>query len=368
MERRRRRVAVLTGIFPPDIGGPASSVPRLARSLGNAGYEVTVVTLGESTDQSPDDPCRVIRVKRGLPPWRRLPAVIRSTIRSRPDVVFANGLHAESALLPSVPLVHKIVGDWAWERARNRHWTDRGIESFADARMPARPRLMRALRSHVTRRADRVVVPSHYLGGLVTRWGVESSRVRVIPNAAPAVLEPPDRRPRRLLYVGRLVSWKHVDHVLGVLPELDGVELDVVGSGPEEEDLRRLAEGTGVAGRVHFHGPLRQEEAMGLMRENAGVLVLPSSYEGMPHVVLEAFAAGLPVVASAAGGTPEIVEPGVSGLLYPWGQTEQLRASLEQALEPDVAARLATGGAEVARRLTMESTTASTVGVLEELL
>jgi glycogen(starch) synthase len=148
---------------------------------------------------------------------------------------------------------------------------------------------------------------------------------------------------------------------------MDGVELEIIGSGPEDSELRSLAARLGLLERVTFRGALSREETWRRLREDAGLLVLPSSYEGMPHVVLEAFAAGVPVVASAAGGTPEVVEHGVSGLLYRCRAVGELRAALERGLEPATAGKLVEGGSKVARRLTLEGMTAATRSVLEEV-
>ena len=113
------RIAILTGIFPPDIGGPATSVPQIVTCLEDEGHSVSVVALAERTDRSRDDSCEVVRVARALPWPRRALAVLRATAALRPDVVLANGLHLESAFLRRIPVVQKIVGDWAWERATN---------------------------------------------------------------------------------------------------------------------------------------------------------------------------------------------------------------------------------------------------------
>jgi glycosyltransferase involved in cell wall biosynthesis len=169
------------------------------------------------------------------------------------------------------------------------------------------------------------------------------------------------------VYIGRLVRWKRVDDVLRVLGELGDTTLSIVGSGPEEARLRGLVVELGLEERVELHGAVPAGETSRLLHES-GVLVLPSSYEGMPHVVLEAFAAGVPVVASDAGGTPELVEHGVSGLLYPCGQLRGLRRAIETALRPEVGLRIAAGGAEVARQLTVEAMARSTRDVLQEVL
>jgi glycosyltransferase involved in cell wall biosynthesis len=363
----KRRVVILTGIFPPDIGGPATSVPELARSLRGEGYGVAVVTLSES-DLGGADPCPVIRVPRQLSRGRRTTAVWRAALSARPSVVFANGLHLESALLPHVPVIQKLVGDWAWERARNAGATNLSLEDFQSADLSPKVRALCALRSAVTRRARLVVVPSRHLAGVVQNWGISRSRVRVIPNAAPPVVDetPRLRADGRALFVGRLVAWKHVDHILQVLTRFPSLGLDVIGTGPEYESLQRMARSMGVEHRVQFLGALPRPQVLEHM-DNAAFLVLASSHEGMPHVVLEAFARGLPVVASNGGGTPEIVVDGNSGVLYPAGDVDALAAAIRQIGRPDIAMEVVRGGFETARRLSLARMTKATIEVVQEV-
>jgi glycosyltransferase involved in cell wall biosynthesis len=360
------RVTILTGIFPPDIGGPATSVPELVGWLAENDWDPAVVTLGEANETARET-FPVARVPRRLSWARRALAVSRAVRRSRPEVVLANGLHLESTLVSGAPVVQKIVGDWAWERAVNRSWTTVGIDQFQRARIRPRARAVRLLRGAVTRRARRVIVPSRHLARLVQSWGVAPQRISVVPNAAPKLEPAKQREPRRGVFVGRLVAWKHVDHTITVLPRLPDLTLDVVGDGPALESLRLLAELLGVRDRVTFHGSLPREEALRLMA-SAGFLALPSSYEGMPHVVLEAFALGVPVVASDAPGTAEIVENGVSGLVYGCGQLEQLEDTLRMVTIPEVADRLSSGGRAAAARLNLEASAASTSSALHAAL
>jgi glycosyltransferase involved in cell wall biosynthesis len=361
------RVTILTGIFPPDIGGPATSVPELVEWLANNGWDPTVVTLADATESGGGDQVPVIRVPRGFPWPRRALAINRAVQSSRPQVVLANGLHLESAFQAKIPLVQKIVGDWAWERARNRGWTEVGIDAFQQAPVGARTRALRLLRGAVTRRARGVIVPSQHLAKLVRGWGVDASRITVVPNAAPE-LEPGSRRDaQRGVFLGRLVSWKHVDHAISVLPRLPEVQLDVIGTGPALEQLQRLALSLEVEGRVAFHGALPRERALALM-SSAGFLALPSSYEGMPHVVLEAFALGVPVIASDAPGTAEIVEDGMSGLLYRFGELDELEISLRKVSNPGLAERLSRGGRAAASRFSLDASAAGMSRALEKAL
>jgi glycosyltransferase involved in cell wall biosynthesis len=363
----RHRVTVLTGIFPPDIGGPATSVPALARYLAEAGRPVTVVTLADRPVSSASDPCRVVRIRRGSPMMQRVWAVRKALLETTPDVVLANGLHLEATLALHVPVVQKIVGDWAWEKARNRGWTFVGVDAFEQAPLAMKARTVRRLRGAVTRRAQMVIAPSRYVAGLVRSWGVDDERIRVVPNAAPLPTPSSAERSQRGLFAGRLVPWKHLDHAIRVVARLPGLGLDVVGTGPVLEDLKYLSRSLKVERRVVFHGLLTRDSVLEMMRK-AGFLVLSSSYEGMPHVVLEAFAVGLPVVAADAAGIPEIVEDRVSGLIYPWGSLDALEDALRTVSRPEVASRLAAGGLAVAERLALEPSARATIEVLDEAL
>jgi glycosyltransferase involved in cell wall biosynthesis len=360
------RVTVLTGIFPPDIGGPATSVPELVRGLAEEDWDPTVVTLADTIGPHADT-IPVVRVPRGMPWPRRALAIGGAVRRSRPEIVFANGLHLESAFLRDVPVVQKIVGDWAWERARNRRWTDLGIDDFQHAQVGPRVHALRALRGAVTRRARSVIVPSRHLAGLIRSWGIGAGRIRVVPNGAP-VLEPaPERDLRRGVFVGRLVSWKNVDHAIRALARLPHLTLDVVGQGPELDPLRAVARSLGVDKRVVFHGALPRQQALATL-SRAGFLVLPSSYEGMPHVVLEAFALGVPVVASDAPGIRELIEDRVSGLVYRAGDLQELEDALRQVTNPQLASGLVCGGRAASARFTPHATAAATSRALRDAL
>jgi len=110
---------------------------------------------------------------------------------------------------------------------------------------------------------------------------------------------------RVVLTAARLTPWKGVNRLIAALPAwreaVPGTNLVIVGDGPERANLERLAHEVGVAEAVTFVGQV-PHEWMPLYLRAADVFVLYSGYEGLPHVVLEAMAAGVPVVASRKGG------------------------------------------------------------------
>jgi glycosyltransferase involved in cell wall biosynthesis len=266
----------------------------------------------------------VVRLRRGEFKPLRVVRTVRTLLQlgRGHDVLFVNGLALESVLAHFFlrkPLVMKVVGDLAWERATTLGWTEDNFEAFQQKRYGWRTELLKALRSWWTRRAHRIIVPSQYLAAWVARWGVPEEKIVVIYNAVEPVdgLEPlpvPLTTPVKAVTVGRLVPWKRVDGLLEALKEVPDLGLVVVGDGPERSRLVRLARDLQISDRVYFAGQRSQKEALGLMAA-CDLFVLNSTYEGLPHVVLEAMALGLPVVATAVGGTPKVVKDGETGVL-----------------------------------------------------
>jgi len=133
-----------------------------------------------------------------------------------------------------------------------------------------------------------------------------------------------------LITVCSLIPRKGVDQIVRALARLGGVQptLNVVGTGPEEQSLREMANSLGLAGRVTFRGRVAPGEVPALLAE-ADVFVLASHSEGRPNVVLEAMATGLPVIASDIAGVSEVVEHGRTGLLFDDGEMVQLARCIE---------------------------------------
>jgi glycosyltransferase involved in cell wall biosynthesis len=319
------RILVITGIFPPDIGGPATYVPQVATALVEHQHTVVVVTLSDARgDPAPSYPFRVVRLRRGIfKPLRIILTIITLLwLGRRTDLLFVNGLYLEAVaanFFLRKPLVEKIVGDWAWERATNRGWVKDNFEEFQKITYGVRVEALKTLRRFCVRRADIVITPSRYLARWLSHWGVAEKKITVVYNAVepvfPTPYDPiPLSTPIKVVTVGRLVPWKQVDHLIVAMAQCDGAGLVIVGDGPERKRLEELVRSRDVADRVYFAGQRSKEETLSLMAA-CDLLVLNSTYEGFPHVVLEAMSVGLPVVATSVGGTPELVRDGENGVL-----------------------------------------------------
>lgn len=167
------------------------------------------------------------------------------------------------------------------------------------------------------KRVDLFISPSEYLRTLLVRWGLEARKVVHLPNyVRTAEFEPRFEPGGYALFVGRLSFEKGLWTLLDAAAGLPEVEFRIVGRGPEGEALqadvsrRRLA-------NVRLEGFKHGEELREIYR-NALCVVMPSEWpENSPMVVYEAFASGKPVVGTAIGGIPELIQPGVDGLVVP---------------------------------------------------
>jgi len=339
-------VVVVSGIWPPDVGGPASHAPALAAALLAAGHGVEVVTTADAPPAPRPFPVRwVSRAKRA--PLRHL-AVVREVARAArsADRVYATTMVRRCALgaaLARRPLVVKLVADEAYERERRTGRFDGSLEDFQ--RLPGGPRVraLRSTRNAALRRARRVVVPSAYLREIALGWGLSADRVTVVPNPAPEVPEHPTREEARaalgiegfaLGTAGRLTAQKALGDALEAVGRVPGVELLVRGDGPERGPLERRAAEVGVADRVRFLGPGTRDDVVTLFRAVDAALVT-SAWENLPHTALEALAAGTPVIATAVGGIPEVVVDGENGLLVPPRDVDAIGRAIERVRHDD---------------------------------
>lgn len=246
-----------------------------------------------------------------------------------------------------------------------------------DERFSTQPLVARAQRAAAqasARLCTAVVAVSHHLGRVLVDQGVPGARIVVVHNGVrvqPPAAPPPPEEELRLLCVARLAPVKGQALLLEALERLGpGVLVSFAGDdlehgGAYRRELEQLAERLGVADRVDFLG--HRDDIPGLI-EGAHALVLPSLAEGLPVVALEAMERGRAVVAAAAGGTPEVVENGVTGLLVEPGSVAGLADALARLREePELARRLGSAGrARIEREFTLERMTDRTLAVLED--
>jgi len=296
------------------VGGAQTVLLRLLRGLDRERFRPAVACLFNGQG-SVAQQIRALGIEvfdaqmRGKTDLGAMVRLYRHIRRLRPTILHAHLFHANLPArvlgrLAGVPIVicteHTMAMEPPWRYRLNR-WTV-GL-------------------------ADRVVAISANVRDFCrTRIGLPEEKLVLIPNGVelpelplPAPWEaraalglPPDG-----LVIGaisRLDPVKGIDVLLEALPQVEEAALVVIGDGPQRAALEALAARLGVSHRVSWAG--FQQDAVRLLPA-CDLFVQPSLYEGLPTTVMEAMAAGLPVVATAVGGTPEVVADGVTGLLVP---------------------------------------------------
>lgn len=346
---------------PHDLSGVGEQVLQLAAGLRERGHEVRILGRGEGGARGP----KVLFPATVVPPFRR---VLRDF---RPEVVqvhesdgglAARWLARARRRMASPPLLVALLQvSYVEERRAVRDLVAEGRVLGSPGPVERRFRrwkapLQIALGRWTARAADLVLAPSETTARELERdYGVRG--VRTVPNVTGGLAvgrEEPEGLPAEggeLLFVGRLRIRKGVEVLLEALAERgDGRPtprrtLLIAGDGEHRRALEARAAELGLGpARVRFLGRASAPRVRGLLAR-ASALVVPSIYEGMPLVVLEAMEAGVPVVASRVSGIPEVVVDGETGWLVPCEDPAALAAALaEVERDPELARRRGEGG------------------------
>ncbi len=304
------KVLIATGLYPPEIGGPATYTVLLEKQLPKLGYSVDVVAFSRS---------------------RRFPRVIRHIhffFRVIKHGVGVNLIFAQDVSSAGFPawLAAKILrkrffirvpGDYAWEQSTQRFGVKESIDEFQNKKYSFRVELLRLVQKIVTKYADVVVTPSNYFKELVTNWGVNPKKVHAIYNGVDLDIKADlsEKVGKKMIVTsGRLVPWKGFAVLIKIMKDLPDWDLVILGSGPEDEKLKQFSVEHGVEERVHLMGQATRQQVFGWCCV-ADVFVLNTHFESFSYQIIEAMYSGTPVIATTTGSLPELIDSGVEGLL-----------------------------------------------------
>jgi len=326
------RIGILMGSLPPEtIGGAELQAEKLARFLAR---KHRILFLIRSNNDLPREEQRYgyfIKRRRfigfpglciGFDVFSALRDVYKN--RSNIDVLLCydmvNGLiGALAKCLFHIPMILFIQGEeeYAPEGAwRNRIYGPIAL-SFSDSIFVQTEKMRKDLLQELSHR--RIFAPVRSAG----------SRIQVMPNG----VEIRGRRNfegEKLVYVGRLTRKKGVEYLISAMRSVKEVDLLIVGDGPDRQRLEKMAAGL----RVKFIGMVSPDRVYDYL-EQAKILILPSFYEGLPNVILEAMSLGVPVIATRVGGIPDLVRQKETGLLVEPGRVDELAIGIKKLIEDD---------------------------------
>lgn len=309
------KIVLATGIFPPDIGGPATYVQGVARELIARGDDVVVITYGKKEGFWQQDGYSVNAVGMQGGPLRRW-------LRYRKELV-AHGTKADyvcafTSISAGIPVlmsalqhpkkILRLGGDFFWER-----YTDAGgmmtLREWYASRWGFWRMLNSLVMNKVLRSFDMLVYSTEF------QREIHASTYRKLPpstvesNAMPEAVfvahEP--RTPFRLLFMGRFVRFKNILALIDAMTLLPDARLTIIGEGPMQSALHTHVNNAGLSERITFQGPVSGQEKRKAFDEH-DLLVLPSLTEISPNTALEARAVCLPVLLTEETGLPDIAD------------------------------------------------------------
>jgi glycogen(starch) synthase len=400
------RVLVLSNLYPPNvIGGYERLCFEVSTELAAQGHEITVLTsrYGGETAEYPGQ--RIMRqldlltgpdiytpfggsqADRDAINTANLVTLRRVLAEARPDVVFAwNLFFLDGSILTAletsgVRTVVMLTDNWLLVMRNPSFWTDFFTHSVLGAKPfdpPPPPGLQNRMRSFARRLAGsptglEAVFGAAFVRDLYAAGGIRFNRYRVIHNGVKQGYGPPSNVDRtkllqpgtlRLLFAGRLVDLKGAHTVVEAMPLLDlaslgvqTVRLTLLGDTQDAAYLKQLTDAvarSGHADSIVFEPPVL-EAALPALFDAHDIYIFPSLYEPFSLTLIHALALGIPTIASRAGGNPEIVLDGQTGLLFEKGDPASLVGAIQRLAGDGVLrARLAEAGRQAAASFTFE--------------
>ena len=324
MNNKNKKFLIVTGIYPPEIGGPATYARLLKNFLEEKGENVDVA---------------MFRVSRKYPKGIRH---IHFTFLLLRKIISSKYIFVQDTLSVGLPTmiacfvlrrkyVLRIPGDYVWEQARQRWGVTDDIEVFQTKKYGKKIELLKKLERLVAKRATRVIVPSKYFASVISKWGVREGKMEVVYNGVPKIDESLydniPKKPKTIISSGRFVPWKNFGVLIQVISKMPDWTLHLVGDGPERESLEKLAREMDVSERVVFTGTLPQTDLYRYIKESM-YFVLPTKFESFSFQIVEAMMLGTPVLASRVSNLEEIIRDGQNGVFINPDDPESIKSAI----------------------------------------
>ena len=304
------------GIFPPDIGGPATFVPKIAKYFQDElNYEIEILTLSDNKNSNINDDFSVKRIDRNLPiiyRWLKTIFTIYKLGKNK-DLIFVNGLGTEATIANiflKKKIIRKIVGDPVWERAYSKAKISESFDEFQVKNYGFSISLQKKVRSFSIKKSDIVVTPSKHLKNFILNLGFKN-KIEIINNG---VFIPEENAniftndQINITIESRLVSHKNIKKIIRAISDLNDplIYLNIIGDGPELNQLQKISLESNNKDNIIFHGKLNRDDINHIFLKS-DIYIQASNYEGLPHSLLEAMSYGIPVLCTPVGECKEIL-------------------------------------------------------------
>ena len=390
------RILIITPLFPPDIGGPATYVYELSKRLKER-HEVSIISHSESVQYQNDLNDFGLKVYR-IPFYNRFlgyNSLLRILNAMRklaelhviPDIIYVHdpfmtgipGIFGK--FIKRCPMVLKLVGDMAWEISQRHHWTSQNLADF-HATLSMSGHLLEIAQSQIFTFCNKIIVPSRFLKEHFKPW-CNQEKIVIVPNAVEIDenIQKADKTKIRtklglnkfsIFAAGRLVPWKGFEGLISVIPKLvkdyPTIQLNIAGEGPLKPLLLGLIKKYGMTNQIRLLDRLDRKQLLEYMSAS-DLFIMNSSYEGLSHTIIEAMGCKTPIIATKIGGNKELIKHDYNGLLVNYNDQIQLETAVRTIFENrSLASYLVENGVKIFRKFTWDNHIRKLLVLFHELI
>ena len=390
------KILIATGIFPPDIGGPATMLAALAESLSKKGVEIKVLTYIDKKNRPeiflPKRNYEINLVNReGIAIFKYLEYFFKMfRLAWWSDAVYVTDVYSVgyfAYLIKKIirkKYVVRFAGDSAWETAVNKGWTQDYIVDFQKKVYDDKIEKLKKRREKILVNADQIIAVSNFIGGVAQEIGVNKNNIKVIYNSIDFIKESDINgvkvkkikqvygiKSKIIITICRLTPWKGVDGIIKIMPllqeKIGNIKLLILGDGPELGKLKKLTESQGVDDSVYFLGRIKNNEVINYLK-SADLFILNTNYEALSHTLLEAMKAEVPIITTNIGGNPEVITDGQEGILVGYNNIDELlNKSIKILTDKSLSHTLVINAKIKLKKFNWENTVNETMEVFQKL-
>ncbi len=384
-----KNILIATGLYPPDIGGPATILQALAKSLQEHGFGIKIITYsgGKRLNRLEKDVYRVTKNK-FYSRWCYLAKMF--VLASKADLVYVTDTYSVGYfawLLRKFfgkKYIVRLAGDSAWETATAMGWTHDYIMDFHDRKYNAKIEELKLRQQKILLGAEKIIAVSNFIATLAKKIGVSEEKIKVIYNsvdfidaqavdeqAAAEIKQKYHSQEKIIITAARLVPWKGMAAIIKILPniikQIGPTRLLILGTGSELKNLQDLAQNLHIADKVEFLGAIDHDQIVNYFKI-ADLFILNTNYEGLSHTLLEVMRAEVPIVSTNVGGNPEVIESGVSGWLVAYNDMSALETAAVKILtNPELAKKFTAQAKLKLADFNWDNTIQQTVDLIREI-
>ncbi|MDI6760030.1 MAG: glycosyltransferase family 4 protein [Candidatus Brocadiaceae bacterium] len=375
------KVCLISSMYPPRISGPSTQTRHFALFLKELGVTPIVVTFGERDEVSYDEGIKVYYLHSHEEPvigpflqyinaffrlWKIFGHEGPNVVHHQTGVDYLSVISGFLAKRMGIPSIIKYAGDLVWERLSPNSSNSLTYEEIFSSSLEAR---FLTLLERFTLNNFTIIwaISSFQKKSLTDIHNIPEEKIVSLPNSIcldgiktrESIKDNTNNNNSfEILTVCRFAKWKRIDNAILALSKLENnnIKLRIIGGENSvlEQELRNLAKSLGLSQRVIFSGSISPTE-IGSHFSKSNIFLLPTAHEPCAIVLIEAMAAGLPIVTTNVGGNPDLVTDGQEGFLVEPGDVDGMARKLQFFIEnPELRLRAGRLGTEKAERYSLK--------------